>query len=57
MTPAEFIARHQSRYIIEQHRHGLMIAADAYPNSLQDLSDALDAFFLRRSEVDAGGGR
>lgn len=56
MTPAEFLKRHEDRFLIEQHRHGLLIAANEFPKALADVSDALDAFFVRRSEIDVGGG-
>ena len=48
--------RHAHRYAVQEHRHGLLIAAYAFPDALQDISDALDAFCVRRSEVDTGGG-
>jgi hypothetical protein len=56
MTAPEFIERHSVRYIIEEHRHGLMIATNAFQNALQDLSAPPDAFIVRRSGVDAAGG-
>ena len=56
MEPTEFLRRHASRYAVQEHRHGLLIAARAFPEALTDISDALDAFCVRRTEVDEGGG-
>jgi hypothetical protein len=56
VQPSEFMERHSNRYVVQEHRHGLLIAAHAFPAALEDISDALDGFCVRRSEVDVGGG-
>jgi len=56
MTKEELINALGNRYTIGDYRHGLAILGSSYPAALQDLIAALNAFEVKRTEVDAGGG-